>query len=99
IREPFHLARTHAASRDELRRETSVQALDYLTTRSVLAVQQEAELVEPCRGKALVDDVEGRSLFAHEQHTLSVADRVRDDVGDRLAFAGPGWALHDERFA
>src|SRR3954453_259609 len=99
IAEPLKLVATHRVVRLERRREAVVERLYDLAAAGPLAVEHEAVLVKAGRGEALVDDVERGGLLGDEQHPLALADALRDDVGDRLALAGPRWPLHHERLA
>ena len=62
-------------------------------------MQLEAELAQPARRQALVDDIEGGGLLADEKDPLSLTEGLGYDVGDGLALPGAGRALHDERAA
>src|SRR5258708_16200192 len=43
----------------------------------------------------MVHYMEGRAFFADKEDILSPGDEIGDEIGDRLAFARPGWSLDD----
>jgi hypothetical protein len=54
-----------------------------------------AELIEALLAKPEVDHVDGRPLFADEEHTLALRHVVGNQVRDRLRFAGARRPLND----
>ena len=51
----------------------------------------QADLIQP-----FLDNLERRLLFGHEEHPLALVKRIGDNVGNGLALAGSGRAVHDE---
>ena len=51
-------------------------------------MDQAAEVGQAALPQPGVDDVDGRSLLADEQHSLAPRHVVGDQVGDRLRLAG-----------
>ena len=65
----------------------------------VLSVQIECEVGQPDPGQTLLDDVECCLFLGDEQDRLAVAQRVRDEIGDRLRLSSSGRAFEHERAA
>ena len=77
-------------------RQSTPQLLDDSRLARLRAVGLKTESGEPQLRKPLVDDVEGRHLGTDEEHLQATPERVRDEVRDRLALAGPGWPVDDQ---
>ncbi len=77
--------------------EHPVQLLGDGPLAGVAAVQGQHEVTEADFGEAVADHVEGGGLLADEEHPAAPLHQSRDHVGDGLALAGAGRAVHDER--
>ena len=58
-------------------------------------MNQAAEFVEAALLEPVVDDVDGRPLFADEEHALAADDEIGNQICDGLRFAGARRALDD----
>src|SRR6185369_7304903 len=58
-------------------------------------MNQATELIESLLAEPVENDVDGRALFADEQHAFSAGDVIGDEVGDSLGFAGARRPLND----
>src|SRR6185436_15445448 len=58
-------------------------------------VNETTEFIEALLAKAMKHDVDRGALFANEQHAFAAGDVIRNQVRDRLQFAGAGRALNN----
>ena len=64
-----------------------------------VGMQLQAERPQPDRFEAAIDHLQRRPLFRHEKHPAAQRQIVRDQIGDRLRFAGAGRAVQHETLA
>src|ERR1700744_5680195 len=62
-------------------------------------MQIEHEATEAGSVQALGDSFDRRPLLCDEKHTLALADRRANQIGDRLALSGPWGPAKDEVFS
>ncbi len=65
----------------------------------LVAVYLKAELGKACLRQLAVDHVQGCQLLGNEEDLFAVIEAFGNNVGNRLALAGPGRALQDKAFA
>ena len=83
-----------------LRRVAGVKRLlelfEHMAARRLVRVELKAERSYADPPEPLLHHLEGRGLLRDKKDPFVMAERVRDDVGDGLALAGPRRPVHDE---
>ena len=76
--------------------QSAIQAFGNVPLACRGAVEIEANVVEAQFAQLVVNNVESGHFPGGEQNRLTIVNACRDDIRDRLRFAGSGRTLDDE---